>query len=703
MDLKYFWLVNIGENYLNVSLATIQPELRVLSIGETIFWQLSENNLITAIDQSLTDALTKTDIDPEQEPEDSAFILPPYWIGSDGKIIPSHLKLIKDTCKQLKLKPMGFIAHDEAIVEEANLREGLPVSFILVHLDSHEMILTLVYLGKIKERIKKTFSNEFSPVLIESALLELKVDNTLPPLIYLFGQVSDALVNNIKNYPWVGRKDVETFLHFPDIKKLSFDQTVKIFAKIITSQVNPEIEEVQPDLEVQDLEEVDSDELGFAPETLDQPSPTPPLPTPVVPVMTFEQYNKEATQTSFSETPPKPKSKLSFKFPKLSKPKLPKFGVLLLALLALIPLLIFVPQLISQGQVIMFVTPYTFEESLTVTLDPQSTSMDVSNKIIPVKQKVFELESTASIDTTGTKLIGENAKGEITVFNKLDKVVEIPKGSVLSDSSDHKYTLDNTVQVPASTSDFEKGVITLGQTKTVITAQSIGAEYNIPKDTQLNFTDIPSTSITSKSNQPFSGGSSRQISAVAQSDRANLEAKIKQDIKDNLQQKIDKEINNVSGLINDSIKIKQNSIDYSREVGEEAEVLDGAVNASVTALILDPNIKTEIINKFLSDNSNFNDAQINPDDFDIQFQMSTTDSSSLSALMTISGKSPPKIDTQEIKKSIAGKSIRAATAYIKDNYVQAYGYQVKTTGPVPNITGLLPFSSKKINLEIKIE
>src|SRR3989339_309504 len=280
MDLKYFWLVNIGENYLNVSLATIQPELRVLSIGETIFWQLSENNLITAIDQSLTEALTKTDIDPEQEPEDSAFILPPYWIGSDGKIISSHLKLIKDTCKQLKLKPMGFIAHDEAIVEEANLREGLPVSFILVHLDSHEMILTLVYLGKIKERIKKTFSNEFSPVLIESALLELKVDNTLPPLIYLFGQVSDALVNNIKNYPWVGRKDVETFLHFPDIKKLNFDQTVKIFAKIITSQVNPEIEEVQPDLEVQDLEEVDSDELGFASESLDQSSPTPPLPTP---------------------------------------------------------------------------------------------------------------------------------------------------------------------------------------------------------------------------------------------------------------------------------------------------------------------------------------------------------------------------------------------------------------------------------------
>jgi hypothetical protein len=419
--------------------------------------------------------------------------------------------------------------------------------------------------------------------------------------------------------------------------------------------------------------------------------------------MTFEQYNKEVTQTSFPKDPPKPESKLSLKFPKFSKPKIPKFGILLFVLIALIPLFIFIPQLISQGQVIMFVTPYTFEESLTVTLDPQSTSMDVSNKIIPVEQKVFELESNASIDTTGSKLIGENAKGEITVFNKLDKVVEIPKGSVLSDSSDHKYTLDNTVQVPASTSDFEKGVITLGQTKTVITAQSIGAEYNIPKDSQLNFTDIPSTSIISKSNQPFSGGSSRQISAVAQSDRTNLESKIKQDIKNNLQQKIDKEINNVSGLINDSIQIKQNSIDFSREVGEEAEVLDGAVNASVTALILNPNIKTEIINKFLSDNPNFSNAQINSDNFNIQFQMSTIDSFSLTAMMIISGKSPPKIDTQVIKKSIAGKSIRSATTYIKDNYKQAYDYQIRIVGPIPNITGLLPFSPNKINLEIKTE
>jgi hypothetical protein len=83
--------------------------------------------------------------------------------------------------------------------------------------------------------------------------------------------------------------------------------------------------------------------------------------------------------------------------------------------------------------------------------------------------------------------------------------------------------------------------------------------------------------------------------------------------------------------------------------------------------------------------------------------MSTIDSFSLTAMMIISGKSPPKIDTQVIKKSIAGKSIRSATTYIKDNYKQAYDYQIRIVGPIPNITGLLPFSPNKINLEIKTE
>ena len=61
----------------------------------------------------------------------------------------------------MSLSPTGFLSEDEAIVEDSNKADDLPSSFILVHLGQDEFYLSLVYLGHIKERLRKTFTGEF--------------------------------------------------------------------------------------------------------------------------------------------------------------------------------------------------------------------------------------------------------------------------------------------------------------------------------------------------------------------------------------------------------------------------------------------------------------------------------------------------------------------------------------------------------------
>jgi hypothetical protein len=237
MEGNSFWLIYIQDNQACVSLISQENKtFRVLAVGPQKPWDSFDSNiLIKAVDESLSVASLNANITEDQEPSNAAFVVPPFWVDSDGKIMASKLKFIKEVCKNLSLTPSGFLAEDEALVEESNRVDGFPASFILLHLSQQEFYLSLVYLGHIKERIKKGFDGDFTGQILESAILELKTDSTLPPQIIIFGDASPEIISSLKNFPWVGKKNIETFLHFPDIKLYSNNDIITTFTKVISN------------------------------------------------------------------------------------------------------------------------------------------------------------------------------------------------------------------------------------------------------------------------------------------------------------------------------------------------------------------------------------------------------------------------------------------------------------------------------------
>lgn len=739
MDGSSFWLIYIQDEQACVSLVSQENKtFRVISVGPQKPWDSFDTSvLIKAVDESLSVASLNANITEDQEPSQAAFVVPPFWVSNDGKIMPAKLKFIKEICKDLSLTPSGFLAEDEALVEESNRVDGFPASFILLHLSKQEFYLSLVYLGHIKERIKKGFDSEFTGQILESAILEFKTESALPPQIIVFGNSSPEIITNLKNFPWVGKKNIETFLHFPEIKLLSHNDIVTTFTKVISNQLSPHQTQIAKDtlsvendeendenLEKTELEEnpieanevvVGEDEVSqetlseISPEDLGFSTPSTPEISSSLPIITPDQLPpsldiaSEPNLDPFQPpiiTPPilpeiNPKKKISFKLPKFKLPKINNsiFWIILAAL----PFLAVAPLFLISAKITLFTTPYQFEKSIPVTLKTEASTTDLDKSIIPITKETVQVNASATVETTGQKTVGDKAKGEIIIFNKLDKSQNIPKGSILTDSSGKKFELTAAVSINASSSDLEKGVITLGQTKTVVLASDIGPEFNLAADTKLIFKDFPETSLIAKADSTFTGGSKQQIRAVNQSDKTSVQSKIDEEISKNIDQQINQKVGNISGVIKGTIQSQKDNLEFSREIGEAADELKATVNATVSVFILSDEIKDQTIKHFLSSEADFNNIDYQSSNFDLSFSFSKVDTSQATGTLTISGKSLPKINISQVQKSLVGKTNNQATNIIKKIIPRAYNFHITNSLP------LLPFRSDNINIEVKSE
>ena len=499
-----FWLAHINTNSVSISLVTYEQSYQIASTGPEVAFSPLSGNFAKSVDMSLSTAAEDASLSPDSEPDTIALVIPPEWIGNDGKITPDKLKLFEDLFKEMKLRPMGFISYDEAIAEANNQTEGYLSSLILIHFQPKVMHVSLIYLGKIVERISKNFSDPFDSTVLEAALLELKSESALPPQVLIIGDFTESVLNSIKSHPWVGRKDVETFLHFPEIKSYSQSELINIFLQTVTSQfesppplspppttskieVVPEPQSTRPE-----LIEVDAGDVGFGPvdanfipanQVPDQINIEPPV-IPKVPL----HYSK---------------TRFNLKFPKikLHSPSLPSIHIKTFFWpLMFSPLLILIPFFYSKCEVLLYLTPYDFQKTLPVTFDSTITEVDLKKGIFPINSQTKELSTSVSVPATGQKTIGDRSTGEITIFNKLDKTINLSKGAVVFDPTGRKFELETAVQIASSSSNLSLGIINLGQTKAMVKAVDIGPESNLDKDTILKIKDYPDTSAIDKAN-----------------------------------------------------------------------------------------------------------------------------------------------------------------------------------------------------------
>ena len=144
---KNFVAIEINANAIKTAVwRVVGTQTELVSVGSIQTWETDEEeDLINTIDLSLSEALASV----EPEPNEVIFGLPEIWV-SDDTIADNKKPLLKNICQRLALKPVGFVVTTEAITHYLQDLEGGPPSAILINIAADEIIVSLIYLGKIQ-------------------------------------------------------------------------------------------------------------------------------------------------------------------------------------------------------------------------------------------------------------------------------------------------------------------------------------------------------------------------------------------------------------------------------------------------------------------------------------------------------------------------------------------------------------------------
>ncbi|MCA9369665.1 hypothetical protein KC686_00750 [Candidatus Woesebacteria bacterium] len=326
--------------------------------------------------------------------------------------------------------------------------------------------------------------------------------------------------------------------------------------------------------------------------------------------------------------------------------------------------------LVRSVTAVVMITPKknTITAQSTLTVDEDAREPDLESMTLPgilVEKAVSGSESTTA---SGTTTVGDKATGSITLLNSTESEKTFAAGTTVSGNG-QSFTLDSAVSVPAATrkdTSVTTTEIKKGEASATVTATEIGDGGNLGEDVQLQVADFASNTYEAVTQSAFSGGSSREITVVAEQDLTALRTTLeKQLLETGGGQLADEQSAGVYVLPGYSLTVS--SAQYSAEVGDETREITLTMQGTVQALSyraedLKPLAHQLLISQVpegfqLSDD----DPQILSSPTDAQEEISTS-TRTLEANITTTAVAT--ISSEDIKTSIAGKRASEAESQL---------------------------------------
>lgn len=320
----------------------------------------------------------------------------------------------------------------------------------------------------------------------------------------------------------------------------------------------------------------------------------------------------------------------------------------------------------SQITAVIVPKSQVISKEVTLTIDPEAQASDPQNLIIPGKSVGKTITKDATIQTTGVKIVGDKAKGEVLLYNKTTSDKTFPSGTVV-EQDDIQFVTDKEVTVPAAKVEEKQGgsQTDYGEEKVPVTAYLIGVEGNISKEKELTVGDFDKSTYSALSTIDFSGGSSREVRVVSQADLDKALAEAKKALLDQANTEFTSESKDGTYILpTGTVNITETQ--YSAELEKEAEDVTAAVTGEVLALSyqvadLKP-LATEILKSEVP--SGYEMTTEDPQILSAPAEnIDNKDQVALSA--NISSTALPKLDEEVLKQDIAGKPVEEALSSLR--------------------------------------
>ena len=704
----YLGLV-IGERKVQAGIWNFSKEGgESLAYGSVESWG-GENaeELIVAADTSIASSVAALPEIGGSQPTKVILGLPDSWVEGDG-IKKDKLDVLQTVCKKLLLKPLGFVITPEAIAHLFKKREGGAPSVILVSLDETEITVSLIFQGKFLGSKVVGRSNSLAMDL-EEGLLRFNFQGELPSrIIIVDGKDLEEEKQSLISYPWVGPDGEKklSFLQFPKVElaEENFEISAVILSgswelskKKLPEPAKPEQgeKEAEPAFPENDFGFVKGEDILAAgvkpaPEVSEEEVAVPEVPElPAKRVKRLARFDFLAIV-----------KKIVFPFRRLLQLFLHKI-FLALVILAVVflagGLLAF--KLAAKAEVRLFVHPQQIEKEFEFTVSSKTDSVDREKMIIPAKEISVDVSGNKSAEVTGKKTVGDKAKGEVTIYNRTDQVKTLPKGTVLKGSAGLKFLLDEEVKVASKTADLAKygPVDKWGEANVKITAEDIGAQYNLAADSPLSFETFSSSVLMAKFSSAPSGGSSREIQAVSKEDRDNLQKALNKELEENAREQIKAKVSSPDHLLESSIGLKSKTDRFDKEVGDEDSLLNLEEKAVYSALFFKEDDLKLLVEKEIS-SARREGYQSEPVKEEKNVEEKDKDKGVY--LVRVKQDYLPDVDTAKIARGIKGKKTDKAESWLGSQN-QVAGVDIKI-GPKPfSWLKFLPLNESRITIKVE--
>ncbi|MFA6602773.1 MAG: hypothetical protein WCT01_03125 [Candidatus Shapirobacteria bacterium] len=693
------WLIFIDPTTVAVGLYRYDTsgDLPNQAIGKQETWDgVDSTSLIQATSLSLDSAASTLQLSENQEPSDAIFVVPPYWVDT-GSLLPQLKKTIEPLCRELKLKPLGFMAQDELVVESLAHTPDSQPSFIFVTLTPTNFSLSLVSFGAVQHSLPPlNYSPSNLTSSLEKALYELKSNFALPPHIIIFGPRDPNFQSILSNYRWQNPEYPDIFLQLPEIQFWHYPQLLELFHQLVGKPTSVPTLDVStlppPPVQIpSSLSEVDPIELGFSAfeEAQNISPPQPPL------LLDEPELNIQPDLPVQTILTNQRISKFHFKLPKLSFPP-----TLVSSRLLWLPLIVVVAScglfaLIPSVNLTVFITPQQFDKPVAVAVNQSATGSQLSVNSILINK---DIQVSLSVATTGQKVTGQKAKGEITIFNKSDKVINLPKALVLQSTSGNQYELLNPIQVPSAAANLEKGIIEMGQTKVLIGAANFGPEFNLTGSQDYKIKDYGD--LIAHSTTDISGGTKQNINVVSPTDKSRLLAE--------LDNKINQQVNVLIAtqsdplLINNSAFVNSKKIDLTREIGEEANELLASAKLSISFHQLSAEQKQNLVDSVVSSFALKSKHKYLPQNFIISF-VTPPKALAYAGTLRVNGWLEPQISAQNLTSKLTLLSPKSLPQILRKEVPRFYDWEINSRLGYINIIPLTPVFPGQIHLHFKVK
>lgn len=740
---EHFWSLVIGKTWVQAAIWRVVGEnTEVIAYGNTVSWQDGhDESLIEAADGSLSAAAASID-NEASEPNKVVFGLSPAWI-QEGTIRQERLGILKKLSGELELTPAGFVVIPEAISHYVKSREGAPLNAILVGLAEDSVDVTLVQNGRNLGTVEVAQSISLGSDVAEG-MARLPSLAHYPSRIILYdhkvGNLEDAR-QNLLDTNWEQAKI--SFLHTPKVEILPEDAAVTAVSLAGGAEVGnakrivlPEEEEkftAKEDFQNQQVEEavipdggqaeeVAANNLGFVHgEDVAQQD----LPAKV----SQDQNITPVTPDYALDTAPVGKKAARF---------MPSFGVLGLfagikfpnfglrgAGVAGITAVGFLLCLAGGGllywylpkaEVTVYVAPKKLEKTLKVRVDPKLSVINQAEKIIPGAAKESVVLGDKTTSTTGTKTVGERAKGQVIIYH-IGGATVIKSGAFLAGPGGLKFALDNDINVASSS-----GITSPSRTQASVVAADIGSQYNLAAGSKLSVGNFSRDSFEAQNENAFSGGTSRSVSAVGEEDLARLEKDLTGELLGKGLASTKNLLSSGEVLIEDSAVLAVGTKDFSHKVGEEATTLKLSLQGKVVATVVPRDAVNALVMADLEKDVPAG-YTLKEDQVDVSYKVerespkekkkdgkkqtgtSQTDvptSKNFALNVEIVANLLPKVDLEKTARSVTGKYPSVAREYLATipGYVKA---DISFSIQLPGKLGTLPRIAKNITVKVVSE